>query len=195
MNNAEIVESIKEMMDAWNRLWKSYATVPIITGTGFHTKNSIGNIFNNHLAQVKAYAYGEAAAIQKDIWQAKRAHPDLSVPDALAANGVDADRIAKVELALENQVLEEGFFNTDLTGKAELAIEGKRGRGARVAAKFDPRNPEQMFGVPTGRKVGEHIEDNARLAHFISKLDETGNAAQAAASVRKYLFEIGRAHV
>ena len=189
--NPEAVSSFGKTMDAWNRLWKSYATVPIITGTGFHTKNSIGNVFNNHLAQVKAYAYGEAGAIQKDIWQAKRAHPDLSVPDALAASGVDADRIAKVELALENQVLEEGFFNTDLTGKAELAIEGKRGKGQRIAAKFDPRNPEQMFGVPTGRKVGEHIEDNARLAHFISKLDETGNAAQAAASVRKYLFDYG----
>lgn len=187
----EAVSSFGKTMDAWNRLWKSYATVPIITGTGFHTKNTIGNMFNNHLAGVGTYAYGEAGQIQKDIWQAKRAHPDLSVPDALAANGVDADRIAKVELALENQVLEEGFFNTDLTGKAELAIEGKRGRGARVAAKFDPRNPEQMFGVPTGRKVGEHIEDNARLAHFISKLDETGNAAQAAASVRKYLFDYG----
>lgn len=187
----EAVSSFAKTMDQWNRLWKSYATVPIITGTGFHTKNSIGNMFNNHLAGVGAYAYGEAGQIQKDIWQAKRAHPDLSVPDALAANGVDADRIAKVELALENQVLEEGFFNTDLTGKAELAIEGKRGKGQRIAAKFDPRNPEQMFGVPTGRKVGEHIEDNARLAHFISKLDETGDAAQAAASVRKYLFDYG----
>ena len=187
----EAVSSFGKTMDAWNRLWKSYATVPVITGTGFHTKNSIGNMFNNHLAGVGAYAYGEAGQIQKDIWQAKRAHPDLSVPEALAASGVDADRIAKVELALENQVLEEGFFNTDLTGKAELAIEGKRGRGQRFAAKFDPRNPEQMWGVPTGRKVGEHIEDNARLAHFISKLDETGNAAQAAASVRKYLFDYG----
>lgn len=187
----EAVGSFAKTMDQWNRLWKSYATVPVITGTGFHTKNSIGNMFNNHLAGVGAYAYGEAGQIQKDIWQAKRAHPDLSVPEALAANGVDADRIAKVELALENQVLEEGFFNTDLTGKAELAIEGKRGKGQRIAAKFDPRNPEQMFGVPTGRKVGEHIEDNARLAHFISKLDETGDAAQAAASVRKYLFDYG----
>lgn len=187
----EAVSSFGKTMDAWNRLWKSYATVPIITGTGFHTKNTIGNMFNNHLAGVGTYAYGEAGQIQKDIWQAKRAHPDLSVPDALAANGVDGDRIAKVELALENQVLEEGFFNTDLTGKAELAIEGKRGKGQWLKSKFNPKNPEQMWGVPTGRKVGEHIEDNARLAHFISKLDETGDAAQAAASVRKYLFDYG----
>lgn len=187
----EAVGSFAKTMDAWNRLWKSYATVPIITGTGFHTKNTIGNMFNNHLAGVGSYAYSEAGQIQKDIWQAKRAHPDLTVPEALAANGVDADRIAKVELALENQVLEEGFFNTDLRGKAELAIEGKRGKGQRFAAKFNPKNPEQMWGVPTGRKLGEHIEDNARLAHFISKLDETGNAAQAAASVRKYLFDYG----
>jgi len=195
------VEGFKKVIDQWNRLWKSYATVPVITGTGFHTKNSIGNMFNNHLAGIKSYAYKEAFDMQKDIWQAKRAHPDLSVPDALAANGVDADRIAKVELALENQVLDEGFFNTDLREQAELAIEGKRGSAARggkakrtadwALSKSNPANPERMWGVPTGRKVGEHIEDNARLSHFISKLDETGDAAQAAASVRKYLFDYG----
>jgi hypothetical protein len=185
------VAGFAKTMDQWNRLWKSYATVPIITGSGFHTKNSIGNMFNNHLAGVASYAYKDAFNDQMAIWQAKHAHPDLSVPEALAKNGVNPDRIAKIELALEHQVLDEGFFNTDLHGQASLAIEGKGGRGQRFAAKFDPRNPEQMWGVPTGRKLGEHIEDNARLAHFYSKLDETGNAAQAAASVRKYLFDYG----
>ncbi len=187
----DAVGDFGKIMDGWNRMWKSYATVPIITGTGFHAKNTVGNMFNNYLAGVRSYAYPEAAAIQKEIWQAKRAFPDLSVPEAMLANGADADRVAKVELALENQVLEEGFFNTDLKGKADLAINGRKTRGQKALAKIDVRNPDKMFGVPTGRKIGEHIEDNARLAHFISKMDETGDAVRSAQSVRKYLFDYG----
>jgi len=189
--NPDAVGEFGKFMDGWNRLWKSYATVPLLTGTGFHVKNSIGNTFNNYLAGVNTAAYKEALELQANIWKAKRLHPDLSVPDALRAMKVPDDSVRKAELALENSVLEEGFFNTDLSQHAELATQGKRSKGQRALAKIDIRNPNEMFGVPTGRKVGEHIEDNARLAHFISKLDETGSAVDAATSVRKYLFDYG----
>jgi len=183
---------VEKFLDGWMRLWKSYATVPLIGGTGFHVKNSIGNVFNNTLRGVALPAYKEAFEGQNLIRKAKKAFPDDDIPTALLKNGVPEDQVARIELAIENQIVDEGFLNTDLGERAAAELKStKRGPVATIKRKAGAEGVEHMLGVPSGRAVGQLIEDNARLAHFFHVLDETGDAAMAAQSVRKYLFDYG----
>lgn len=186
------VADVEKFLDGWMRLWKSYATVPLIGGTGFHVKNSIGNVFNNTLRGVALPAYLEAHKSQSLIRKAKKAFPDDDIPTALLKTGVPEDQVARIELAIENQIVDEGFLNTDLGERAASELKtGKKGPVAFVKRKAGAEGVEHMLGVPSGRAVGQLIEDNARLAHFFHVLDETGDAVQAAQSVRKYLFDYG----
>lgn len=179
-----------KLVDGWNRLWRAYATVPLIGGTGFTTKNVIGNIFNNTLAGVGISAYTEAMGMQLAVRKAKRLHPDMQIPEALDAIGADQRLSSMVAAALEEGVIDESFYRVDVGGNsATNALTATRTTAGKAAALADVRNPSQMLGVRSGRAVNSAMEDNARLAHFIHKMDELGSIPEAAASVRRYLFD------
>jgi len=59
-----------------------------------------------------------------------------------------------------------------------------------IARKLNPLSKDSALYTP-GSKLNGILEDNARLAHFLSKLDETGDAILARRSTAKYLFDYG----
>lgn len=203
IENDESLRAVTQMIDSWNGLWKGWATVPLISGPGFFARNATGNVFANYIAGIRSpLAYARSADIQRKIWKAKLANPELSVPDALDALG-DSTLAAKVELAMEQGAIGEGFFRTDdlapdaarqLTyGNGWRDLGSKEGRRRIGRANWENANPLSRNNaiIRSGAAFNRVIEDNARLTHFLEKLDETGDAVAAGASTKRYLFDYG----
>jgi len=179
VNNPEALREFGGLIGHLNTLWKGYATVPLVGGVGHHARNALGNLWNNFLAGVKNPAdYARATRIQS---VARRSVDALSGPDR-----------AIFDLARRHGVLDEGFYLTELTDPRNAG--GKLGRAAKgrklAAGTLNPLSTNNAV-IRSGRSVGSAVENNARLAHFISKLAELGSAEQAARSVRRYLFDYG----
>jgi hypothetical protein len=86
------------------------------------------------------------------------------------------------QLARKYNVMGEGFFGIDVpTG----VIENTRG----IKKLTTVLSPERSEVLKAGRFVGQNIEDNARLAHFVDKLKKGYSPEQAALSVKKYLYD------
>jgi hypothetical protein len=93
-------------------------------------------------------------------------------------------------MAKQNDVMGKGQFRGDIP--SAIADEA----GTLLSKIKDPKkwNPfvqdNILFAV--NKKVGGAIEDNAKLAHFMSKMIDDGMDAQSAAqSVKKFLFDYG----
>lgn len=173
-------------IDKWMRLWKGYATVPLPFGLGFHERNAMGNVFLNWLADIQPTdpAYLRAMRIQKAMGKGRKQGDVLKF--------LRPEDRKLVEAAREHDIIGEGFFGVDLGETLDEAVRvpfsqsSEKGRRALRAA--NPLDPNNVL-ISTGRKVGSSIEHNARLAHFIRKIDDFGNVEDAARSVRKYLFD------
>ena len=183
--NDDSIREFTGLLGRLNTLWKGYATVPVLHGgAGFHMRNATGNVWNNFLAGVKnPRHYARASKIQSSLAKARG--------DVTKLKPVE-QRI--VEMAKKHGVLDEGFFMHDLFDPAQqggkLGRVAKDQRGARVKAAVNPLSTENV-AIRSGRRIGSAVENNARLAHFIAKLDELGSADEAARSVKKYLFDYG----
>lgn len=182
----EGMRNFVHLLDAWQGLWKGYATVPFVFGAGFHERNAVGNVFNNLLAGVKGVGpYRDAQRIQHLAAKGKRQGDALKF-----LSGKDRDLF---EQARRHDVIGEGFYGVDVP--ADVAKSGtpfralpKGDKLRRVGQRVNPLS-QQNAVIASGRRVGSGIEQNARLAHFIAKADQTGSYSEAARSVRKYLFD------
>lgn len=171
-------KGLVKFVDKWQTLWKSYATVPFIFGLGFHERNAYGNIFNNYLSGITSVEpYAKALRIQRKMSEGRKAGNVLTKLSP-------AERAIVTE-ARRFDVIGEGFFGVDLGDELRQASPGQR---TSRLTKVNPVSTDNVV-ISSGRTLGSGIEMNARLAHFIAKLDELGSAAEAARSVRKYLFD------
>lgn len=187
--NDQHLNALIKGLDKWMTLWKGYATVPLPFGLGFHERNAIGNVFLNWLAGISpgSGAYARAARIQRNVTKGRKAGDVLKF-----LTGEDR-RI--VDQARKHDIIGEGFYGFDLPKNQDVAVHVpfKQATGAekarRVRSAANPLNPSNAL-ISSGRKFGSAIEENARLAHFIEMEHRYGgNAAEAARSVRKYLFD------
>lgn len=184
ITNDEALREFQGVLGSASTWWKAWATAgSLVTGgTGYFARNATGNVWANFVAGVKnPRVYERAARIQSTV----------------AAKGVDglsaADRRV-FDLAEKHGVLGGSFSLAELTNPAKRG--GRLGRAAsdqkarRAVVAANPFNTENV-AIRSGRRFNEAIENNARLAHFLSKLDELGSAEEAANSVRKWLFDYG----
>lgn len=186
--NDEAVSSVSRFMDRWMSLWKGYATVPLLGGTGFHVRNSIGNVFNNWLAGVTSLKpYTEATRMQLALGKALKSGDSLEA--GLAKAGLSKAEVGRLMSARKTGVLSSDFFSADL-GEGVLDDISVTTRGQRARRALNPLRRDNAL-ISSGEAVGKRVEDNARLAHFLYKLDELGDVDEAALSVKKYLFDYG----
>lgn len=167
--------------DRWMALWKSYATVPFPFSFGFTSRNGVGNFMQNWLAGVSATdpAYLQATLLQRKILRGRLEGDYLKyVPEKWKQ---------VIRGAEDRDILGSSFAMEDLA-RDELSY--LLSRGQRVKKAANPLDPEFVL-VRYGRTVNQMVENNARLAHFIAKSRDLGNFDDAAASVRKYLFDYG----
>ncbi|MEE9125360.1 MAG: hypothetical protein V3U14_12855 [candidate division NC10 bacterium] len=165
----------------WSGVWATYATVPLIDGLGFHSRNATGNLMLNALAGVvNPKHYAEAFRAQRAMSSIRKNMAKTGDSFEESLGSVSTQQAKLLRSAREHGVLSQGFFD-DLQYSGD--IDNLRPR--RVGRQTLPDNTVTR----TGRAVGSAIENNARLTHYISMLDTTGSAADAAASVRKFLFD------
>lgn len=168
-------------VDRWMTLWKGYATVPLPFGVGFHMRNGTSNVMLNWLADINPVdpAYVQAWRMQRAVSKGMKEGDGLKY--------LTGTQREVAEAALGRDVIGGAFFIEDLPPDLMRPF---KSRAARIGEAVNPVDPGNLL-IRGGRKVGIEIEENARLAHFIAKYREFGNFDDAAASVRKYLFDYG----
>ena len=103
-------------------------------------------------------------------------------------DGIDDQMVQWVFDAIDEGVLSTNFIQADLGDDILKAVHtDDQTKLQFIREQFT--NPRQSVLIKSGSIVGQHVENNARLAHFFSKMDEGLDAAQAGHSVRKYLFD------
>lgn len=170
-----------EFLKNWSQIWGAQATSPLIDGIGFHSRNAAGNVMLNALAGVvNPLDYARALQIQRTIGRAaRRVRSGSSTWNTVWDDlGIDAGDRALIRGLQDNDILGSGFFDDILQGTADRA---------RI---YDILGNNVL--IRSGRHLGNAVEDNARVAHYINKLNAPGGSPAAAArSVRKFLFDYG----
>jgi len=177
--------------DALLNWWKTMATVPLPFGLGFHLRNAESNVLLNWMSGigVSPADYFKANRLQKAMKMGVNESGDWR-------HFLTAQDQYLVEQALEREVLSSGVLGAieDVNRDPNLA----RGYTLRTKttgekAKFlaQRANPVSTKGIMAtgGRRLGEAVEENARLAHFLAATRNLGDVDAAANSVRRWLFD------
>jgi hypothetical protein len=177
--NDEALRSVQDTVAGVSRVWRSMATF----GPAFHARNEAGNIWLNYLAGVRNPAhYARAARLQ----HAAHVAFDSLGKDADLAAAIKALKVSDADKeilkgALDEGVLTHGFFMEDLV-RTPAALGGpKANLVSRGLSKANDIN----------KTAGSAIENNARLAHYIAKLEDPWLQGGGARSVKKFLFDYG----
>jgi len=169
----EDVVGFLDLYDNAQNWWKMWS---LGARPAYHTRNALGNAWNNYIAGVKnPTVYLQAGQLefmeQTGKFTGKIAgKPTFEIYDAALKHGVLGR--SQYHGDIVDNVIHE--VNKSLTGIAPSDI-------------FTPttRNIFLRGGFAAGRK----IEENARLAHFIDRIRKGDSYDNAARSVKKYLFD------
>lgn len=158
------------VLNSVQNVWKGLVT----TSVPFHVRNALGNVYNNWLAGVvNPSLYKMAGDIQRGVQNSYKVGNNLFTSDEL----MNMFR----QQGLEGFGIFEGEATKTLTKEAQEAV-ANNSLGKKLTNIV-------AHPVKTSRKVGDSIETNAKLAHFIDRLQKGDSPEQAAESVRKYLFD------
>lgn len=173
MNTDAGIRNLSSMLNSVQNVWKGLVT----TSVPFHLRNELGNIYNNFLAGVvNPQVYTMAAGVQKGVdgtfTMAGKKYTSKELLNEFRKQGLEGFGQFHGETVKGLRQTAEGAFGTDKLGLKNL----------------NPLSSE--FGLVKGsRWVGDKIETNAKLAHFIDRLAKGDSPEKAAESVRKYLFD------
>ena len=173
-----------KLFDDVQGYWKSKTLAMF---PAYHTRNIVGNLWNNYLAGVKHHSwYGMAGRIQYGQSGRVGKYSFDEVRELAQKFGVEnqGQYAADIERKLQGIDLDE-------MGWRELVEEGRsRGwRGLGMANIFS-LSGDDVVNI-AGRRAGRMFENNARYAHFIKKLSDGMSPEEASQSVMKYLFDYG----
>ena len=155
----ETFTEILKLYDNIQNFWKRW-TLGVFPA--YHFRNVVGNIWNNYLGGViNPDVYKQAAQIQLKV-----------------ARNIPLDMKEKIiyELARKHGIMGKGIMRSEVPS---LEIPSLTARTSGIL------NAPAVKGM----EMGGHLEDNARLAHFIDKLAKKWSPQEAALSVKKYLFD------
>jgi len=170
LTNTEEISKFLKVYDGAQNWWKMWS---LGARPAYHTKNTIGNLWNNYLAGVNTpKPYADAAA-----FQVKLAKNNMNGSIA----GYKTDEL--YEAMATRGIFGEGQYSGDIARTVEDVLKG----GSYNPFTLSTKNPILRGGF----KVGQTIEDNARIALFIDSLNKGKNFDEAASQVRKYLFDYG----
>lgn len=170
-------EGTKGMLGAYDKamhLWKGYATA---VNPGFHVRNGLSNFFQNWLGGVKnPQTYVDAQKVMK------------GGQDVLKGTKYTYDNVLK--MAKEKGILGHGWIGSDIPNyvSEQLGEKLPGTAGDKLKQNLNLLSPSNKL-MKTGRKAGESIENNARMAHFIDRLAKGDTPENASMSVKKFLFD------
>lgn len=159
---------LQKLIDVPQNWWKGQ----VLIAPSYHTRNQLGNMWNNFLAGVyNPEDYANAAMIQRAAQKGQKALRGVYV--ILAGKRYRGDQI--MDMANQGDLFRHGLYGEDITTAVKEAVKGK---GMR-----------RFFPSQLNREVGTVIEDNAKLAHVIGRMRKGDTAQQAIESARKFLFD------
>ena len=133
----------------------------VLVSPSYHIRNIAGNLWNNYLANINPFFYAQAAKIQNS-----KKYLDL------------------IDEAKKVGVLNEGWYAADIADEITKRISAV----GNIKKTFNPLSRENWL-LRLNRRVGIAVENNARLAHYLSKRSLGFTPEEAALSVKKYLFD------
>jgi len=136
-----------------------------LVSPSYHLRNMVGNLWNNHLASVNPWAYSKAALLQKGILK------DEKLMNEMKKLGV----------------IDQGWYAKDIAEELTSRVAGVK----NWKAGLNPLS-QSNYLFEANRKVGSAVENNARIAHYLSKRAEGLSPIKASESVKKYLFDYGK---
>lgn len=171
LTNQEEVAKVLKIYDGAQNWWKMWS---LGVRPAYHTKNVIGNVWNAYLGGVSnPLRYGEAAA-----FQAKLANNNLT--GKIAGKPVDE----LYEAMATRGVFGEGQYSGDIARTIEQQL-------APIKATDLITPATSNVVLRAGFKAGQTLEDNARIALFLDRVQKGQSYDQAGKAVQKYLFDYG----
>lgn len=188
---AEVAKHIKSLQKSYvndeslNAVIKGYDKVlnwwkgQVLISPAYHFRNMIGNYWNNWIGGVtNPQRYLQAGALQK---AGKRGTKGLrGVALSLGQKKYRGNEL--MDLAQKYGVVDSGWYGADIPETVTKQIKGLNWKP--WTKEFRGYHPIRL-----NREVGSLVENNARLAHFIDRLEKGDDAASAALSTKKYLFD------
>ncbi len=168
MNTDEGMRTFISVLSGVQGFWKGLVTAPNLS---FHIRNAMSNVFNNFLG-----------GVVNPAWYAIGAKVQKGGNDLVTLNGKQYTAQELRRLFRENGLEGFGFF----AGESQKGIV----REAREAFEKAP-TIKKASPIRIGRKVGDWLESNAKMAHFLDRLSKGDTVKEAADSARKYLFDYG----
>jgi hypothetical protein len=186
MQNPRGMHPFLDKFDRLQGLWKAST---LFMFPAYHSRNFVGNIWNNHLADATMVlpnrfgttGYYSAAA---NYLPARKS--------VVAMDGITLGGQKYTRRQMDDLLEEHGILNQfrEFLAIPEVGIGVKELPGG----EFLGRIPGVGQATELGIKTGSWLENNARTAHFFSVLDKSknksalGRAREAAASTKKHLF-------
>lgn len=171
--------ALLNLMDRFQTLWKQNALLSV----GFHTRNAIGNTFQNFLDIGARVLEPELNA------KAFKVLTSNKLDDVITINGHnytvgEFKKIAQTSGALdiENE-LREGAREFK-KGTVESI-----GNSTKLINKLNPMDSENFALYKASNKLGGTIEGHARLVNFIAHMEDGKSARAAANLTNKFLFD------
>ena len=192
ITNDEELRGFKKIVDQAGALWTRQVLSPITKGFGQQMRNLQSNLINATFGGLTLDGQKEAIRLQTGaLRQAGKLMKTegLSFDAALAKLGLEAGgRDATLLRYLrEDDILNTGLYRVldwgDTTSDTLTS-----GLKERVAKRVNPLSSRNVLFAP-GRVVNTAIEDNGRMALYISVFDKTGSREAAREAVAKYLFD------
>ena len=184
---------IRQFFNNHSKIWGVATTFNLIDGLGFHTRNMVSNLINNFIAGVvNPAAYKEALGLQRKMQLVRTRMFDEGLDYEEAAKGIMDER----DLELAQNLRELNVVDTGLHSDLTIADDEKKVWKWLAGQQWEGGRLPRLRRVPQvtlsgGRAIAYAMESNARMAHYIAKVDQGLSHEMAAASVRNALFDYG----
>lgn len=154
-------EEINVALKGFDAIQNFWKTQALVSPS-YHIRNMAGNLWNNFLAGVNPFQYGKALQMQK-------------YPEKFAA---EIDKMKQLG------VIDDGWYAKDIAEEMIARVKGVKNWKAGI-------NPlsSQNYLFKGNRAAGSAIENNSRMAHYLDQISKGASPEQAAASVKKFLFD------
>lgn len=156
-------EELKIIVKTFDKVQNWWKAQALISPS-YHIRNIAGNLWNNFIAGVNPIYYFKAGALQKG---------------ELKSAGL-------IEKMKKLGVINKGWYSKDIGEEVIARVEGVK----NWKVGLNPLS-QQNLAFKLNKGVGSVVENNARIAHYLSKVADGLSPEKAAESVKKFLFDYG----
>ena len=185
MRKVQIAKDNSRMLQLWDKVTHFIKLNQTTIMPSFHLRNKYSNMFNNWLViGLDAIDPRLQKASAQTIYYMRKNEPEKISKLTININGEEKQWSELYQLAMQYDVIDEGFFKMDLGTGFERGLLGKY-----INPKYDPTDVKNFVWYKKGAEVGSLIEGQDRLLNFVACLRNGKTPEEAAELTRKALFD------